>query len=371
MTTFTILAALMVSLALGLIGWPLFRGQAAEGRATLVALAVAVLALPLGSLLLYRMFSNWNWGPQAIAAASSGQHSMQEALTQLQSRLERNPEDLDGWLMLGRTHLVMNDASAAAKAFERAYEISKGSSFEATLGLAAMLVRTDSAAIQGRAGELSEQALKMQPTNPEAHYFAGAAARAAGRLPLARERWMLVLKSGADMPAEFRTQLIAEVGTIDRELGAKPDPELARLAQAGGAAAPPFVSAPPPAAAAASAPSSGGATVTVRVRLSPAVASKVPPGALLFVLARDPTQPGPPFAAKRFPGATLPLEVVLTERDAMLPGRTIKDAHQLMVVARFSTSGAPIAASGDVYGEVAYDLSKPTAAELVIDKLVP
>jgi cytochrome c-type biogenesis protein CcmH len=129
-----------------------------------------------------------------------------------------------------------------------------------------------------------------------------------------------------------------------------------------------------PAPAATSAPAAappGPGMVSVRVRVSPALAAKVPAGAPLFVLARDPTQPGPPFGAKRIADAALPLEVRLTEQDAMMPVRTIKTAKQLVIVARYSLSGMPSAASGDLYGEVPYDLKSGRLVELVIDKQVP
>jgi hypothetical protein len=65
------------------------------------------------------------------------------------------------------------------------------------------------------------------------------------------------------------------------------------------------------------------------------------------------------------------MDVVLTEQDAMMPGRTVKDAKQLTIVARFSASGMPQQASGDLYGEVAYDLASGKPMDLVIDKQVP
>ncbi len=111
--------------------------------------------------------------------------------------------------------------------------------------------------------------------------------------------------------------------------------------------------------------------MTVRVSLSPALAAKVPQGAPLFVLARDPTQPGPPFGAKRIAAAALPMQVSLGEQDAMLPARTIKTSHQLVIVARFSASGSPIGTRGDLYGEVPYDLKSGRAVDLLIDKQVP
>jgi cytochrome c-type biogenesis protein CcmH len=124
-----------------------------------------------------------------------------------------------------------------------------------------------------------------------------------------------------------------------------------------------------PSAAPAPKPTPG--TVTVRVKVSPALAAKIPAGAPLFVLARDPTQPGPPFGAKRIAGPALPLDVQITEQDSMMATRTIKTAKQLVIVARFSASGMPTSASGDLYGEVPYDIKQGKAVDLVIDKQVP
>ena len=49
MTIFILVGALMVSVALGLLAWPLWKGRSSEGRGTLIALGVVVIALPLGA----------------------------------------------------------------------------------------------------------------------------------------------------------------------------------------------------------------------------------------------------------------------------------------------------------------------------------
>jgi cytochrome c-type biogenesis protein CcmH len=382
LTAFILIGAVMVSIALGLVAWPIYKARSNEGRSALVVLGVLALALPVGAAVLYHSISNWDWDPAAIEAAShSGQHSLPEMVSQLEDRLKKTPDDVGGWLMLGRSRLVMNDFAAASSAFKRAYEVSNGKNVEAVLGYGATLYRIDSTAINGRAGELFEEALKLDPTNPEALWFGGTAARNSGRLDVARERWAATLKSGAEMPAEFRAMLVQQITDLDRQLGRKPDPELVKIAAAAAAAATAATPTSVPVAQAsggdgnarAAPPAATGTagTVTVRVKLGPAVAGKVPPGALLFVLARDPTQPGPPFAVKRLPAAHLPLDVVLTEQDAMLPARTIKTAKQLLIVARFSVSGMPTASSGDVYGEIPYDLASAKPVDLLIDKLVP
>jgi cytochrome c-type biogenesis protein CcmH len=90
----------------------------------------------------------------------------------------------------------------------------------------------------------------------------------------------------------------------------------------------------------------------------------------LFVAARDPNQPGPPFAAKRLP-VKFPLEVTLTPADAMLPSRRIAAGQTLDVVARISLSGQPQSTSGDPFGQVSYHVGKDGKLDIVIDKLAP
>ena len=368
MTTFILAGALMVSIALGLLAWPLWQGRASEGRSTLIALGVVVVALPLGATLLYRTASNWSWDP-AVNQAPAGQHSLDEMVTKLEARLRDNPGDVDGWLLLGRSYYVTQHFQKASESYGKAYELAGGQNLEAVVGYGETLALADQSALRGKAGELFEEALKLDPANQKALFYGGLAAAAGGRLPVARERWMTLLKQ--DLPQEVKQVLVQRIGDLDREAGRKPDPELAKYAQA---AAPEPAATPAAAAAAAPEPAAGPpapGVVTVRVKLSPALAGKLPAGAPLFVLARDPTQPGPPFAAKRFPTATLPLEVRLTEQDSMMAARTIKTANQLVIVARFSASGMPSGGSGDLYGEVPYDLKKGQAVDLVIDKQTP
>jgi hypothetical protein len=106
------------------------------------------------------------------------------------------------------------------------------------------------------------------------------------------------------------------------------------------------------------------------VTLSPEMAAKGPAGALLFVAARDPKEPGPPFAAKRLP-ARFPVDVELTPADAMLESRRISAGQKLDVVARVALGGTPTATSGDPFGQVSYHVGKDGKLNIVIDRLAP
>ncbi len=369
MTTFILVGALMVSLALGLVAWPLWKGRTTEGRGTLVALGLVVLVLPVGSALIYRSISTWNWDPAAMQAAA-GQHPVEEMVVKLEAHLKDKPDDLDGWLLLARSQYVTQHFQRASEAYGKAYALSGGKNLEATIGYAETLALVDQNAMRGKAGELFEDALKVDPQNQKALFYGGLAAAANGHIPVARERWLTLLKQ--ELPAEVKTVLVERIRDLDREAGRPADPELAQyLPPAASAQAPGMMASEAPAPSAGPAPKPAPGTVTVRIRVSPALAAKIPPGAPLFVLARDPTQPGPPFGAKRIPGAALPLDVQITEQDSMMAARTVKTAKQLVIVARFSASGMPTSASGDLYGEVPYDIKQGKAVDLLIDKQVP
>jgi cytochrome c-type biogenesis protein CcmH len=126
----------------------------------------------------------------------------------------------------------------------------------------------------------------------------------------------------------------------------------------------------PPDQAAAAEQGAKAAKVAVHVTLAPALASKVPAGAQLFVAARDPQAPGPPFAAKRLP-ATFPIDVELSAADAMMPSRRISAGQQLEIVARVALGGTPTATSGDPFGQVSYHVGKDGRLNIVIDRLAP
>ena len=78
----------------------------------------------------------------------------------------------------------------------------------------------------------------------------------------------------------------------------------------------------------------------------------------LFVLARNPKQPGPPLAVQRHLSNELPLQLELTTADAMLPTRSIANAQDIEIVARLSASGMPTEQSGDYFGSVPYSFVK-------------
>lgn len=365
MTSFLLIAVLLVSIAIAIVGWPLWRERASEPRGALWALIGVAVLLSAGTTLLYRQASNWEWDPALRAEAESGvPPEVREMVRKLESRLKEKPDDVQGWMMLGRSRFALKDLPGASQAFGEAYTRSGHQNVDATVGLGVALVLQSPDAFPSRAVALFAEALALDPDNADALFYHALANRATGHLEAARSEWITLLRKPE--PEDVRAAVLERLTEVDQALGRDPDPELAALLASG---SPKRSVGRPEEAPAISSPGPG--QVTVDIRISPALVARIPKNAPLFVLARDPSQPGPPFAAKRFSQLALPAVVSLSQQDALMPGRTLKDAHQLVVVARFSSSGAPVAASGDVYGEVAYDLAKGDTVVLTIDRVMP
>ncbi len=298
------------------------------------------LLLPVIAFALYRTWSNWSWSgtPQMAGVAPA----VAQMVASLEARLKANPNDLDGWLLLGRSHFQLGNYFKSADAYQHAYAQSGGENVEAILGLAEALVFADDRAVTPRSAQLFERAYERAPHHPKALWYSGLAAYQSGRLEVARERWMGLV--ALDPPPEIKRVLQTKIAELDAQLNS---------------------SVPTPADTSAEAP-----VVNVRVRIDPKLADRIPPDAPLFVMVRG-EGGGPPIAVTRRSSAQLPLLVQLTNRDAMIAGRGLGDVPRLTVVARIARSGDPRAQSGDLEGKVGYDAKKREPVDLLIDSIVP
>ncbi len=326
--------AIATALTLGviaLVAVPLVRAKGSARPAPLAAFGVSAVLL-VGAVALYLTFSNFSWKQPAA-------DSPQTMVSRLARRLERNPDDLQGWLLLGRSHIVLEQYPLALRAFDRANRLGEGRNAEALIGLGEALALTNDEEIAGRAGDLFEKALELDPQSGKALFFAAAAALRRNDLPLARERFTRLLALGP--PENVRPILEQQILLIDRTLA---------QSQGEGAA--------------------DGAAVRVDVDIAPALRESVGAGTPLFVIVRDPGSTGPPIAVKRLT-ALFPQSVELTAADAMIAGRSFAAGQDVQVIARLARSGSPTARSGDPFGEVRYHVGRDRSARILIDRVTP
>jgi cytochrome c-type biogenesis protein CcmH len=333
MLAFVLIAGSLAAGAAVLLLLPLVRQRADSRPAAGLAAAGVLFALLLGGAAMYAAFSNYTWVDAPAVADTPAAMA-----ARLAKRLAAEPDNLEGWLMLGRSYEKLEQFPLAVRAYQRADRLANGQNAEAIVGVAESMLAQDFEQLRGAAGHLFERALLLEPDNPKALLYAGFAALGRGETASARERFTRMLT--LNPPPQIREIIEKQLSALD------------------GATATPAM------------PAGAGAKVAVHVTLAPALAGKVPAGATLFVAARDPKAPGPPFAVKRLP-AEFPIDVELSAADAMLESRRIAAGQQLEVVARVALGGTPTATTGDPFGQVSYHVGKDGRLNIVIDRLAP
>ena len=214
MTSFIVIAAAMVLAIAALLAVPLLSRRPPSPRAPRMALVVLIV-LATGAAGLYATFSNWNWSSAKTATADASPQSMVATLAR---RLAKDPNDLNGWLLLGRSYSVLQETPLAVRAYEHANQLGKGENVDALLGLAEALVTEDDSQLAGRAGDLVDKALKLDPHSPRGLFYGAAAAIQRKQLPLARERFTALLAQNP--PANVRPLIEQQIKAIDQALGA-------------------------------------------------------------------------------------------------------------------------------------------------------
>jgi cytochrome c-type biogenesis protein CcmH len=337
--SFILIAGTLAAGAALLVLLPLLRRRQDSRPAAAVTAVAWLLVMLLGAAGLYAAFSNYTWTDNTRVADTPA------AMTaRLAKRLARESGTTEEWLKLGHSYVVLGQYPLALRAFQRADQLAGGRSADAIMSTAEVLVQQDVEELRGRAGHMFERALELDPGSRRAMFYSAFAALGRNEPALARQRFERMLADERDPDV----RVLLEKGM---ESAAQQE---ARLAG----------DTPPDAGAAPE------ARIAVHVTLAPALAGKVPSGAALFVAARDPQAPGPPFAVKRL-AAKFPVDVELTTADAMMPSRRIAAGQKLAVVARVALGGTPTASSGDPFGEVSYHVGTDGRLNIVIDRLAP
>jgi len=277
------------------------------GKVLPLLAAVLVPAMALGLYLHFGAADKVELTQEFAAAPKS----MEEMTTRLERAVQAQPDSAEGLYFLGRAYMAEQRPAEAAKAYERAVALA-GRQPELLGQWAQAQYFAANKQWSPQVQALTDEALKADPNEVTSLGLRGIAAFEGERYQEAIDYWKRLL---AQLP-EGDASRAALQGGIDRaaerlgSTGAKPSVAVA-------------------------------ARLKVRVELAAALKDKVKPDDTVFIFARASNGPPMPLAAKRVTVAQLPLEVELSDADAMMPQMKLSDFAEVQLVARVSRAGQP------------------------------
>ena len=333
--------------------------------------AILGAALPIAAAVLYFMLGSYQAlapgaGAASAAAGNNGQHDLSpdkvaQMAANLAAKLEKEPDNAQGWLTLAHTYYSMRRFREAVSAYEHAVKLVPDDAdvladYADALGAA-------NQSLAGKPAELVQRALAVNPGQWKALALAGTIAFDQKDYKQAVVYWDQ-LKDLLPPDSEIARSVEGSIAEA-RSLGNLPAPAAGAKTLPSAKAA---MAGPAQKGTSAAVP---GATVSGEVSLSPALAKGINPDDLVFVLARSSQGSKMPLAILRKQVKDLPFKFALDDSMAVSPDMKLSNVAEIIVVARVSKTGNVMPTSGDLEGT-----SKPAAfgtqgIKLVIDSKLP
>lgn len=322
-----------------------------------------MIALPVLAVSLYWGLGNFqaiNPTPEMLASSEQPALPNQEAINKmvdgLAKKMQADPNNAEGWLMLGKSYKHLEKYAQSADAYAHAYKL-LGDKPDVMLQYAEALSFVNDEQVTGKSADLVFKALALEPTNPNALWLAGMAKAQVGEFMAAKKLWTQLASSlpeGSEAQQETRgllTKIDSKIAEANNETGTKIVNQEAANAEA-----------TTPAAT---------ASVDVQVSLAPELQAQTSPTDTVFIYAQALSGPQMPLAIVRKQVSELPLAANLTDAQAMTPAMKLSNFADVKLLARISKSGNAMKQAGDLIGVLeSVTVADKTRHTLVINSVV-
>ncbi|WKD50981.1 c-type cytochrome biogenesis protein CcmI [Microbulbifer spongiae] len=298
-----------------------------RGAGVLIGLALLVPIMAVGIYVWSERPGEVAFYREIVASYQGRADTASEAriTSQLKAWVQKHPEDLRSRYVLAQRLLLAGDIAGAVSAYRFVVEREpQAASVKADLAQALFFAGGSRMSKEIRL--LVKQVLESQPANGTALGLAGIAAYEDRDYRRAREYWQRALQQ-LERGSAAAEALAAGVARAEQALADNPKATMAP----------------------ASSQAPGGPAIRVQVSLSGEIAadSATP----VYIYARSADSPMP-LAIVRLNAGQLPVEVVLDESRAMMPGRSIATVDSVQLVARLALNGDARPLAGDWQGTI-------------------
>ncbi len=316
------------------------------GNAIIISLLVVIL--PISSLFIYKEVSTKKSDEEIaeLKTASSQVKTMQESILNLEQKLKEDPENVDGWRMLGQSYFVIQQYEQSKNAYAKAADLLNQADPEVLVLLAEASAFSNQQLFADYEESLLNKALSINPKHERGLWYAGYSDYTNSRFKEASEHWGELLKLvPADRP-DVKDSLVKFLNDARSQAG------LPALAES----------------EVVSDDADSKRSINVSVQLSENVNELASSGDTLFVYARAVSGPKMPLSLARYKVSDLPVTVNLTKEMAMLPAMDIDTFEQVEVLARISKSGQAISQPGDLISSgVVVNFSQSNSADVQLE----
>ena len=313
-----------------------------------------------------------------VPMKANGEPDIDAMVAGLRKKLEANPDNAEGWYMLGRSYMAIKRYDDAAYAYEKLFKLEPNDA-KIMLFLADATAMANDGNVAGRPAELVEKSLTLEPNNTTGLWLGGMVASKKGQHAKAIERWTTLIPL-----LEKNPQQVIEVRKLIAASKQKMSPDA--LADLLAIPAIPTIAALP-----VSTNDNGSDTenkpiadqqpqgenknegdaksIIVTISLADGLKSQVNPSDSVFIYAKAMSGPPMPLAAKRLQVKDLPITITLDDSSAMMPAMKLSAFPLIKLGARVSKSGNAIGVNGDLYTEK-QDVTLGSKHNLVIDSIL-
>ena len=237
-----------------------------------------------------------------------------DAITEsLEQRLDKDPNDIEGWRILANTYSFQKQFPNAFEAYEKVINLESESVAQTFSDYGESLVQSGNAEYLQKANEMFERALKIDVNDTKSLFYGGISAVSVGNPLLGAERWERLL--ALSPPNDIRNTLEEKI----KEWRGGDNKSLSEIND----------------------------EFTVQLNISTKVLVELDnyPDKVLYLIARDPLKPSPPIAAIR---KDVVSGINIIDSSAiMLPGLKFSNFEEIEIIARISLTGDPLDRDGD------------------------
>ncbi len=279
------------------------------------------------------------------------QMSMEEAIKQLEARLEQNPDDVDGQMLYARSLVSMKKYTQAVLAYRKSNELAPNESVILTELAEAIALANNNRSFLGEPEEFLSKAVELEPTNQKALWLLGMTFYEHKDFTKTNELWSKLYGMMSDEGA--KKQLAQQLNDIREKLGIEGISSVQK----------PQIAA------------NDKANLSIKINLDEKLKANLKgKRALLYIYTKEPTGMPMPIAVVRQPLEEIikgfPIEVSMNDGNSLQPNRKLSDFDQIKIGARISFTGNAMPQAGDLQSdELVVDLPSTRTIQLKINKI--